>query len=88
MSTTDALRNNAAEYAAALDKGDLPMPPARRIAIVACMDARLNPYAILGLQEGGAHVICNAGASRRARSSPARTFAASSTTSTAGSCTR
>jgi carbonic anhydrase len=39
----------------------LPAPPARQVAVVACMDARLNPYAILGLREGEAHVIRNAG---------------------------
>ena len=42
-------------------KGDLPMPPAKRVAIVACMDARLDPARVLGLQEGDAHVIRNAG---------------------------
>jgi carbonic anhydrase len=61
MSTTDALLENARSYAASFDKGDLPMPPGRKIAIVACMDARLNPYGLLGLQEGDAHVIRNAG---------------------------
>jgi carbonic anhydrase len=61
MSTTDALLENAKSYAASFDKGDLPMPPGRKIAIVACMDARLNPYGLLGLQEGDAHVIRNAG---------------------------
>jgi carbonic anhydrase len=61
MSTTDALLQNAQHYAATFDKGDLPLPPARKIAIVACMDARLNPYGLLGLQEGDAHVIRNAG---------------------------
>jgi carbonic anhydrase len=61
MSTTDALLENAKSYAARFDKGDLPMPPGRKIAIVACMDARLNPYGLLGLQEGDAHVIRNAG---------------------------
>jgi len=61
MSTTDELLENAKSYAAEFDKGDLPMPPARKIAIVACMDARLNPYGLLGLQEGDAHVIRNAG---------------------------
>jgi len=61
MSVTDDLLNNARAYAAAFDKGDLPMPPARHIAIVACMDARLNPYGLLGLSEGDAHVIRNAG---------------------------
>lgn len=48
-------------YARTFDKGDLPMPPARKVAVVACMDARLDPARILGLQEGDAHVIRNAG---------------------------
>jgi carbonic anhydrase len=61
MSTTDELLANAAAYAATFDKGDLPLPPARKIAVLACMDARLNPYGLLGLQEGDAHVIRNAG---------------------------
>src|SRR3978361_487018 len=61
MSTTDALLQNAQQYAASFDKGDLPLPPGRKIAILACMDARLNPYGLLGLQEGDAHVIRNAG---------------------------
>lgn len=61
MSTTDELLNNAQTYAANFDKGDLPLPPGRKIAIVACMDARLNPYGLLGLHEGDAHVIRNAG---------------------------
>jgi carbonic anhydrase len=58
---TDQLLENAQSYAASFDKGDLPLPPARRVAIVACMDARLNPYALLGLSEGDAHIIRNAG---------------------------
>ena len=61
MSTTDELLRNAESYAASFDKGDLPMPPGRKIAVLACMDARLNPYALLGLQEGDAHIIRNAG---------------------------
>ncbi len=61
MSTTDELLRNAEEYAAGFDKGDLPLPPGRKIAVVACMDARLNPYGLLGLVEGDAHVIRNAG---------------------------
>jgi carbonic anhydrase len=61
MSTTDELLRNAEAYAARFDKGDLPLPPARKVAVVACMDARLNPYGVLGLQEGDAHVIRNAG---------------------------
>jgi carbonic anhydrase len=61
MSVTDELLENARRYAADFDKGDLPLPPGRGIAIVACMDARLNPYGLLGLSEGDAHVIRNAG---------------------------
>ena len=61
MSVTDELLANADRYAAAFDKGDLPLPPAKQVAIVACMDARLNPYGLLGLAEGDAHVIRNAG---------------------------
>jgi carbonic anhydrase len=61
MSATDELLRNAEAYADGFDKGDLPMPPGRRIAIVACMDARLDPSGLLGLQEGDAHVIRNAG---------------------------
>ena len=53
------LANNAA-YAASFS-GPLPLPPSRQIAVVACMDARLNVYAILGLGEGESHVIRNAG---------------------------
>jgi carbonic anhydrase len=61
MTATDELLHNAEAYAASFDKGDLPMPPGRRVAVVACMDARLNPFGILGLREGDAHVIRNAG---------------------------
>lgn len=61
MSTTDELLNNARAYAAHFGKGDLPLPPGRKVAVVACMDARLNPYGLLGLHEGDAHVIRNAG---------------------------
>ena len=61
MSATDELLRNAERYAASFDKGDLPRPPARKIAVLACMDARLNPYSLLGLQEGDAHIIRNAG---------------------------
>ena len=61
MSVTDELLANAENYAAAFAKGDLPLPPARKVAVVACMDARLNPYGLLGLREGDAHVIRNAG---------------------------
>jgi carbonic anhydrase len=61
MSTTDELLENARAYADTFDKGDLPLPPARKVAVLACMDARLNPYGLLGLGEGDAHVIRNAG---------------------------
>jgi carbonic anhydrase len=61
VSVTDELLANNEAYAASFDKGDLPLPPAKKLAVVACMDARLNPYGILGLQEGDAHVIRNAG---------------------------
>src|SRR6476659_9214575 len=61
MSVTDELLQNADTYAENFDKGDLPLPPAKGVAIVACMDARLNPYGLLGLEEGDAHVIRNAG---------------------------
>ena len=61
MSSTDAFLANNAAYAEAFDKGDLPVPPARRAAIVACMDARIETGRLLGLEEGDAHVIRNAG---------------------------
>ncbi|MGJ6960692.1 beta-class carbonic anhydrase [Streptosporangium sp. G11] len=61
MSVTDELLANAERYAEAFDKGHLPLPPARGLAVLACMDARLNPYALLGLSEGDAHIIRNAG---------------------------
>ena len=61
MSATDELIRNAEDYAQAFDKGDLPTAPGKKVAVVACMDARLNPYGLLGLQEGDAHVIRNAG---------------------------
>jgi carbonic anhydrase len=61
MSTTDELLRNAEAYADDFDEGDLPLPPAPKVAVLTCMDARLNPYAILGLKEGDAHIIRNAG---------------------------
>jgi carbonic anhydrase len=60
MSVTDQLLQNNIAYAATFS-GPLPLPPAKNIAIVACMDARLNVYGALGLNEGDAHVIRNAG---------------------------
>jgi carbonic anhydrase len=61
MSVTDDLIRNNEQYAQAFDKGDLALPPAKRLAVLACMDARLDIHKILGLQEGDAHVIRNAG---------------------------
>jgi carbonic anhydrase len=61
MTVTDELLQNNAAYAESFDKGDLPLPPARGVAVVACMDARLDVHKILGLEEGDAHVIRNAG---------------------------
>ncbi|MDQ3224098.1 MAG: carbonic anhydrase [Gemmatimonadota bacterium] len=61
MSITDDLLTTAERYASTFDKGNLPLPPAKQIAVVACMDARLNPYGLFGLSEGDAHVIRNAG---------------------------
>ena len=61
MTATDDLLKNAENYAKTFDRGDLPLPPAKHVAILACMDARLNVYGLLGLQEGDAHVIRNAG---------------------------
>ena len=61
MSATEELLQNAEEYAATFDQGELPLPPAKRVVVLACMDARLNPYGLLGLSEGDAHVIRNAG---------------------------
>ena len=60
MSVTDDLLANNERYAATFN-GPLPLPPTAHLAVVACMDARLNVYAILGLEEGQAHVIRNAG---------------------------
>ena len=57
----DELLFNNARYAESFDKGALPLRPGRKLAVVACMDARLDPQRILGLQEGDAHVIRNAG---------------------------
>jgi carbonic anhydrase len=61
MTATDELLKNAEKHAEDFEKGNLPMPPAKKVAIVACMDARVNPYPIFGLELGDAHVIRNAG---------------------------
>src|SRR4051812_47512567 len=58
--TDDALTSNEA-FAQSFDRGALPLPPAKKLAIVACMDARLHVHAILGLEDGDAHIIRNAG---------------------------
>ena len=61
MSITDELLRNNESYSGSFKKGDLPLPPAKHLSVVACMDARLDVHKILGLQEGDAHVIRNAG---------------------------
>src|SRR4051794_35253988 len=61
MSNTDDLVANNEAYAASFDQGDLPLPPAKKVAVIACMDARLNVHALLGLSVGDAHIIRNAG---------------------------
>ena len=61
MTATDEVLKNNARYAERFDKGDLPSPPALNMAVVACMDARLDTHSLLGIQEGDAHVIRNAG---------------------------
>ena len=61
MSVIDEVLTNSIRYAESFDHGDLPLPPARKLAVLACMDARLDPHRILGLKEGDAHVIRNAG---------------------------
>src|SRR6266571_7645937 len=48
-------------YASSFSKGNLPMPPGKQVAVLTCMDARLDPARFLGLEEGDAHVIRNAG---------------------------
>ncbi len=61
MSAIDELLRNNERYASSFDKGDLPIPPAKRVAVLTCMDARLSPFVMLGLEEGDAHIIRNAG---------------------------
>ncbi len=61
MSVTDELLQNNERYAEAFDKADLSLPPAKGVAVVACMDARLHVSKVLGLEEGDAHIIRNAG---------------------------
>jgi len=61
VTATDELLANNASYVATFDQGSLPLPPAKRVTVLACMDARLDPAKALGLVEGDAHVIGNAG---------------------------
>src|SRR5438874_10391558 len=61
MSVTDELVRNNESYSRSFEKGNLPLPPAKHVAVLACMDARLDVHKILGLKEGDAHVIRNAG---------------------------
>src|SRR5947209_17219949 len=61
MAVADEFLRANERYAAGFDKGDLPAPPARKVAVVTCMDARLDPAQFLGLSAGDAHVIRNAG---------------------------
>src|SRR5258708_2535832 len=61
MTVIDEFLQANEQYASHFKKGDLPLPPARKVAVLACMDARLDPARILGLEEGDAHVIRNAG---------------------------
>ena len=62
MAVRDEIVEANERYASQFDRGELPMPPGRRFAVVTCMDARLDPARFLGLEEGDAHVIRNAGA--------------------------
>ena len=61
MSIVDEVTAANERYASEFGKGELPMPPGRKFAVVTCMDARLDPARFLGLEEGDAHVIRNAG---------------------------
>lgn len=61
MSNTDELLANNADHARSFGRGGLSAPPARKVAIVTCMDARINVYGVLGLSDGDCHVIRNAG---------------------------
>ena len=61
MSDVSTILEANAQYAARFTKGDLPMPPARRLVVLTCMDARIDPAQAFGLEEGDAHVIRNAG---------------------------
>lgn len=60
-SSTERLIANAERYASTFDSGQLPAPPAAGVAVLTCMDARIDPSALLGLEQGDAHVLRNAG---------------------------
>ncbi len=72
MTVIDVLVRSNEEYAEAFDKGELPLPPAKKLAVLACMDARLDVHKILGLHEGDAHVIRNAGGVVKVVETPVR----------------
>ncbi|MCC7107275.1 MAG: carbonic anhydrase [Chloroflexi bacterium] len=61
MTVTDELLSNNLRFAAAFDQGSLPTAPSKHLAVVACMDSRMDLFAMLGLEHGEAHVIRNAG---------------------------
>jgi carbonic anhydrase len=61
MSATDDFLRNNADYAASAHEGGLPTPPAKQVAVVTCMDSRMDIFALLGLRNGQAHIIRNAG---------------------------
>ena len=61
MTVTNEFLDANSAYASTFTKGDLPMPPGRKTAVLVCMDARIDPAKALGLEEGDAHVIRNAG---------------------------
>ncbi len=61
MSATDDLLHNASAYAKSFDNGEVPLLPARKVAVLACMDSRMDLVGLLGLELGDAHMIRNAG---------------------------
>ena len=61
MTVTDEFLDANQQYAAGVTTGEMPLPPARKVAVLVCMDARIDPARALGLEEGDAHVIRNAG---------------------------
>src|SRR5260370_30079647 len=74
MSVTDDLLKNNEAYARSFNAGNLPLPPAKKLFVLACMDARLHVSRILGLQEGDAHVFRNAGGAATTDASPSLTI--------------